>query len=237
MSTIKYKVKDCKSLRIRESPSKKSKTVAYLQEGEYVNCIRGASKKAEGIVWYKCNKGYLSSKYLKRITPNYIKNVTKYEDIVYNEIVKIGCQHKGGADSYDGIKSKKITTCASAVSAVLQLAGVLKKNSLISHTPRSNNGKNKTTIAKAISGVDNLISGTYDIHRVNAFYKSMPSAYKKKGVILVYDSNIAIIADDGYIYSCNNGSSQLKNGKYIKDKMKSGYCFTSKILYVIVPRN
>lgn len=236
MSTIKYQVVHCKSLRIRSNPSKKAKTVAYLQEGEYVNCIRGESKRAEGIVWYKCNKGYLSSKYLKRITPNYLKRVSSYSDLVYNEIVKLGCNHKGSANSYNEIKSKKITTCASAVSAVLQLAGVLKKDTLINHTPKSD-GKNKTTISKAISGVDNLISDTYIIVRVNTLYKNLQSAYKKKGVVLVYDSNIAIIADDGYIYSCNNGSSQLKDGKYIKNKMKSGYCFTSKILYVIVPKD
>ena len=236
MSTIKYQVVHCKALRIRSAPSKKAKTIAYLQEGEYVNCIRGESKRAEGIVWYKCNKGYLSSKYLKRITPNYLKRVSSYSDLVYNEIVKLGCNHKGGANSYNEIKSKKVTTCASAVSAVLQLAGVLKKDTLINHTPKSD-GKNKTTISKAISGVDNLISDTYIIVRVNTLYKDLQSAYKKKGVVLVYDSNIAIIADDGYIYSCNNGSSQLKDGKYIKNKMKLGYCFTSKILYVIVPKD
>ena len=234
MRKIKYQVVNCTSLRIRKSPSKSSKTVDFLQMGDYVNCYKGQSKKVDGITWYKCSKGYISNKYLKRISPNYLKRVTRYEDIVYNEIVKIGCEHKGGAESWDEIRKKKITTCASAVSAVLQQAGILKKGTLISHTAK---GGNKNTITKAISGVNNLISGTYDIVAVNTVFSKLKSSYNKKGIVYVYDSNIAINAGDGYIYSCNNGSGQLKNGRYVKDKMKSGYCFTSKILYLIVPRD
>ena len=83
----------------------------------------------------------------------------------------------------------------------------------------------------------NLISGTYRIVRVNRLFKDIQPKYNKKGIVYVYDSNIAINAGDGYIYSCNDGSTQLENGKYIKNKMRGGYCFTSKILYAIIPNN
>lgn len=232
---IKYQVINCTSLRIRKSPSIYSPTIGYLQKGNIISCVKGYSKKANGITWFKCSKGYVSSKYLKRITPNYLKRVSSYSDLVYNEIVNIGCKHEGGATSWDNIKNKKKTTCASAVSAVLQLSGILKENTLINHTPK---GGTKDSVTKAISGVENLVPNTYDIVPVNATFKQISiSKYKQKGVVYIYDSNIAINAGDGYIYSCNNGSSQIKNGKYVKDKMKSGYCFTSKILYLIIPRD
>lgn len=231
---IKYRVVNCESLRIRKSPSKTAKTVGYCNKGDIVNIVKDKSKKAEGITWLKCTKGWLSSNYLQRITPNYRKNVTKWEDIVYNKIIEIHCKHKGGAYSYEDIKRKKITTCSSAVSAVLQEAGVLKKGKLVGHTPKK---VAKVTISQSISGAKNLISGTYRIVRVNRLFKDIQPKYNKKGIVYVYDSNIAINAGEGYIYSCNDGPTQLENGKYIKNKMRGGYCFTSKILYAIIPNN
>lgn len=232
MGIIKYKVVNCKYLTIRQRPTKESKAVAYLKAGDIVNVIRNKSVKTNNNVWHKCTKGYVSSKCLKRITPNYLKRVTKNADLVYNKIVKIGCKHKRGAYSYADIKKKKITTCATAVSAVLQESGILKQNKLIDHTPR---GGTKSTISQCLTGTKNLINGTYRIVKVMSLYKDIPSIYNKKGVVYVYDSNIAVNAGDGYIYSCNNGETQLDNGHYVKNKMKSGYCFTHKILYAIVP--
>ncbi len=234
MTYIKYQVVNCNSLTIRKSPSKESKAVGYFHKDDIINVIKEKSKQSGGILWQKCDKGYVSNNYLKRITPNYLKRVTKNAELVYNKIVEMGCKHKGGAYSYDDIKRKKITNCASAVSAVLQESGVLKANKLIDHTPKS---KIKLTLSQSVTGTKNLINGTYRIVKVNCLYKKLPSKYNKSGIVYVYDSNIAINAGGGYIYSCNNGPSQLKAGRYIKNKMNSGYCFTSKILYAIIPND
>ena len=233
MKKVKYRVINCKILTIRKKPSKESKAVGYLKHGQTVNIIKGKSKKVNGTTWRKCSKGYISGKYLQKITPNYLKRVQKNADIVYNAIVEIHCKHKGGALSWADIKKKKVTTCSSAVSAVLQESGVLKKGTLISHTPA---GNKHDSIKSVIIGKDNLISGTYKICKVNKTFKNLDPEYQEKGIVYVYDSNIAISAGNNYIYSCNNGTSQLKEGRYIKDKMNSGYCFTQKILYVIIPR-
>lgn len=235
---LKYQVINAQSLCYRKQPSLKGKVVGYFHAGDKITVVKGWSKVADGIKWFKLksnnNHYYVSSKYLKRITPNYLEKVTKLEEIVYNKIVEIGCKHKGGAYSYEEIKSKKITNCASAVSAVLQDAGVLKKGKLINHTPKK---KYKITLSQSISGTSDLISGTYRIVKVNRLYKDIKPEYNKKGIVYVYDSNVAINAGDGYIYSCNNAPSQLKDGRYIKNKMKGGYCFTSKILYAIIPND
>ena len=232
MSTIKYQVVNCNSLTIRKSPSKKSKAVGYLKNGDYINVIKNKSKTAEGILWHKISKGYVSNNYLKRITPNYLKRVQKNADLVYNKIVEMKCKHKGGAYSYDDIKKKRITNCGSAVSAVLQESGVLKKGRLVNHTPKATH---KQTVCECITGTNSLISGTYRIVKINSLYKDISPSYKKKGIVYVYNSNIAINAGDDAIYSCNNGWSQQNNGIYIRNRMKSGYCFTNKILYAIIP--
>lgn len=231
---IKYQVVNCNSLTIRKAPSIEAKAVGYLHKGDIVNIVQGKSKQGSGILWHKCDKGYVSSNYLKRITPNYLKRVQKNAELVYNKIVEIGCRHKGDAYSYDDIKRKKITNCASAVSAVLQESGVLKTDKLVDHTK---SGKLKLTLSQSVSGTNNLIKDTYRIVRVACLYKDLPTKYKQSGIVYVYDSNIAINAGDGYIYSCNNGETQLKDGRYIKNKMKAGYCFTHKILYAIIPNN
>lgn len=161
----------------------------------------------------------------------------KWMPTVYNKIVELGCAHKSGATGYEQIISKKITTCSASVSAVLQKAGVLPSGKLVSHTSADGkSGSTKTTIAKAISGYGNLIAGTYDIVRIGKTYANMSSAYKKAGIVYVQDSNICMCAGDGSIYSTNEGSIQYKNGKYVKDKVSSGYPFTSQILYAIVPK-
>ena len=210
MSYLTYKAK--KTLNARVKPSRKSKVARKVSQGTIIQVIKGKAKIVDGVKWYKAK-------------------------MVYELIIKLGCKHKGGAKTLSQIKQKRITTCATSVSVALQEAGVLRKGKLISHTKRVGSSvavRRKNTIGKAISGTSNLIEGTYKIVKVGKRYKHMPAKYKKPGNVLVYDSNIAIIKNANSIYSCNNANSQKnRSGRYIHNVVKSGYCFTSPILYVI----
>lgn len=243
MSTIKFKV-TAESLNGRAKPSLKGKVVLVLKKNQVINVIRGSEKVADNIKWYKANaKGktfWVSSRYLIRITPKYRSLVLEKAKMVYDLIVKLGCGHKGGAKTLEQLKSKKITTCETSVSVSLQEAGVLRRGTIVGHTKRVGSSvavKKKNTIAKAINGYENLIPGTYKIVKIGKTFKKMPAKYKNPGNVLVYDSNIAIIRDKDSVYSTNNGASQKKNGKYIHDVSKSGYNFTSPILYAILIYN
>lgn len=240
MSYVKFKV-TTDALNARSKPSTNSKVVFTLPRGEIINVVRGASKISDGVKWYKVKaKGktcWVSSKYVKRVTPRYRSLVLQKAKMVYNLIVKLGCKHAGGAKTLSQIKTKKVTTCATAVSVALQEAGVLRKGTLVSHTKRVGSSsaiKKKNTIGKAISGTRNLIPGTYKIVKIGKTFGNMSAKYKKPGNVLVYDSNIAIIRDSQSVYSCNDGASQKKNGKYKSDIARSGYNFTSPVLYCIV---
>ena len=231
MNTLQYKVIGADSLCVRSKPTLKGKVVSYLHKGNTCQIVRGWSKTADGIKWFKLQSGrYVSSRYLQRITPNYLQRVADASDRVYSAVLY--CKHAAGAYSLADIIAKKKTTCATSASAAMQIAGICKPGKLVSHTKA---GGHKLTKKSAISGMENLIMDRCGIIRANKKFKDLPAKYKKKGMVYVYDSNIAICAGDSMIYSTNNGSSQLVNGKYVKVKMKSGYCFTSKILYVIAP--
>ena len=233
MNTLQYKVIGADSLCVRSKPTLKGKVVSYLHRGNTCQIVRDWSKTADGIKWFKLQSGnYVSSRYLQRITPNYLQRVADASDRVY--AAAVGCRHASGSCSYAEIVAKKVTTCASTASAAMQIAGICKPSKLVSHTKA---GGTKLTKKSAISGIENLIMNRCGIVRVNKRFKDLPSKYRKKGMVYVYDSNIGIYAGNNMIYSTNNGSSQLKNGRYIKDRMSSGYCFTSKVLYVIAPND
>ena len=238
MTLIRYKVTGCKSLTVRKKPSKEAKVAYYLKENDLVDIVKGYSSTNNGIIWYKIQKNnqinYVSSTYLIRITPNYLKRVVNNVDNIYNLIIKIGCKHGSGATSLTTLKTKKSTTCGISASIVLQEAGLLKPNKLITHSKK---GTNKSTPAKAIVGYKNLDLTKCQIIKINKKYSNINKKYKRKGIIYIYDSNVAINGGNNYIYSCNNGSSQLKNGKYIKNKMNKGYCFNNNILYAIIPND
>lgn len=244
MALIKYKV-TASELNVRVKPSTESKVVTTLKLGTLVDVVRGKSKAVKGTKWFKIKLDskycWICSKYVKRITPRYRSLVAQKAKLVYQTIINVGCKHKSGAKTLAQIKSKKVTTCATAVSVSLQEAGVLKKGTIIGHTKRMGSSvglKKKNTIDKAITGYKNLIPNTYKIVKIGKTFNKMPLKYKKAGNVLVYDSNIAIIRDAHSVYSTNNGASQKnKQGKYINDIAKSGYNFTSPILYVIVIYN
>lgn len=168
---------------------------------------------------------------------NFRNLVADEADVVYGEIVELGCTHATGSKCLEDIRKTKKTTCNASVSSTTQRAGISKTGKIVGHTPKDGQGgKTKTTPAKAIKGIEYLIPGTYDIVEVRQKYDDMPAPLKDAGIIYVQDSNECISAGGGYIRSTNEGSGQMKNGKYVNTKVKSGYPFTSPILYAIVPR-
>ena len=243
MKTVKYKV-TAESLTVRKKPSLKGKVFCYVKKGDTVKVIKGKTKVADGIKWrqilLKDKKVWVSAKYVKRTTPNYRNKVIEKAKLVYDTIVKVGAKHQSGAHSLDGIKSKKKTTCATAVSAVLQEAGMLPKGKILSHTKAVGSSKavkKKNSKGKAMSGFGNLKEGTFKCYKVGKSWKHVSAKYKKAGAVLVYDSNIAIYKGDNKFYSANNGSSQ-KDSKGRYKKVVAGvnsYCGTSPVLYVILP--
>ena len=239
MALIKYKV-TADQLNVRSAPSTDSKVVSTLKLGQLVDVVRGKSKTVDGTKWFKIRLSgkyrWASAKYMKRVSPRYRSLVAQKAKLVYQTVIDVGCRHKSGAKTLSQIKTKKVTTCATSVSVALQEAGVLRKGTLISHTKAVGSSKavkQKNTIAKAISGTSHLIPGTYKIIRVGKTFKNMSDLYKKPGNVLVYDSNIAIIRDAESVYSTNNGGSQLKNGRYVNNIARTGYNFSSPVLYVI----
>ena len=242
MEYLKYKVVDAQSLCYREKPTLKGKVVGYLHEGDKVTIVKDWSKKVDDITWFKLKSNdkyfYVSSKYLKRITPNYLARVSKYSDDVYAQIIALGCKHQYGVTNYDGLKKKRIVTCGVAVSIVLQLSGMLEEGKLINHTDAANNPlKKKVTLPQTVTGINNLDKSTFTVQRVAKDFASLPAKFKKKGAIYIYNSNMAIYAGNNAIYSCNNAESEMRDGKYIKDKVTNGYCFTNPIIYVIMPND
>lgn len=242
MRLLKYKVIEANALTVRKSPSKNGAIAFYLKKNDIISIVEGWNKTVDSIKWYKMKKGndyyYVSSKYLERITPNFRELMANAAKDVYNAVIKYQCKHQSGAKNFEQLKKQKRTTCAVSVSCAAQIAGILKKDKILSHTKAvgSSKAKRKNTEAKAVSGYKNLEKGTYDKYKIMKKFKDAPDKIKKPGAIFVYDSNIAVYKGDGVIYSTNNGGSQKKNGKYVKDTAKSGYCFTSPILFAYVPK-
>ena len=80
-----------------------------------------------------------------------------------------------------------------------------------------------------------LLQKSPEVKMIGKTFGHMSAKYKKPGNVLVYDSNIAIIRDSHSMYSCNDGASQKdKHGRYKSDITRSGYNFTSPVLYCIV---
>ena len=171
---------------------------------------------------------------------NYRQLAAKAAVKTYNAVISNKCKHKGGSKKFSDLASKKVITCSAAMSIVLQLAGCLPEGKLVSHTKATGlNGtaltKQKNTVGKSMTGSTYLTH--CDLIRVDKLYKELPREFKAAGVCYVYDSNNAVSAGGGKIYSCNNSSRQL-NGKkqYKMNLMSDGYCFTHRILYCIVPK-
>lgn len=246
MKTKTYTVTGKSGANLRALPSGKSKIVTTLPKGADCTVIAdfSASNTAGGTTTkYLCIKHggqylWAAAGLLGEQKETHLESAAKWAKVVYGKIAALGCKHKGGAASYEEICEKKITTCSTSVSAVLQKAGVLKMGGKLGHTKADGHGgKTKTTAKKAIYGLEYLIPGTYTIVKIGKKYADMDEKYKKAGIVYVQDSNICISAGGGYIYSTNQGSIQYKNGKYVCTRVKSGYPFRAKILFAIVPKD
>jgi len=247
MTTKTYTVTGKSGANLRELPSGKSKIITMLPKGADCTVIAdfSASNTDGKATKYLCVQH--GGKYLwcaaslltvKAAKVDHLAQSAKWAKTIYDKIVALGCKHKGGATSYEEICTKKVTTCSTSVSAVLQKAGVLRHGKKLGHTKADGHGgKTKTTAAKAIYGLEYLIPGTYTIVKLFKKYSELPEKYKKAGIVYVQDSNICISAGGGYIYSTNEGHVQVKGGRYVCTRVKSGYPFTSKILYAIVPKS
>lgn len=189
---------------------------------------------------------------IKQKNQNYQQLCLRSEKAVYDDIVKYKCRHKGGAYTHEDIIKKRITTCTGAVTAALVEAGLIKKGKRINHKPGIGGGaenilKKKNTIAKSMTGYENLDKTKCDVYYVGAKnWAHMPSRYKVPGAAYIQDSN-------GFMYqgkkngkdvnrSCNNSGAQVKADSkgvkryYNNTMIESGYTFKSPILVAIIPK-
>lgn len=157
---------------------------------------------------------------------------------VYQRIYELKALHKeaSGVVSLATLEECRRISCNRAASIVLQMAGVLSVGKLIGHTDSDGKGgSTKTTMPKAVTGYQNLIPGTYTMERVNCVFQKLPEKYKNAGVVYVQDSNVCVSAGGGKIYSCNQSGKRYGEGGEAVLR-SSGYPFTAKILYIIVPK-
>ena len=178
----------------------------------------------------------------KQVKIDFLSLAAKGADAVYGIVIDRGCKHKSGIKTYAEMLEKKAVSCASSASIAYQLASILPVGKGVNHTKAVGGSDwnikwRKPDIARAMKGCDNLPEDRVEIEWVGKLYSELPAKYRKKGIMYVQDSNVCICAGGGAIYSCNNAKSQLDSkGRYIKDKVRNGYPFSSPILVVIVPK-
>lgn len=242
-----YEVVNCYALNIRQGASIESKIIDTVKNGDILQVVTpNAVVEITDIkrIWHKVKYnnqyGYVNASYTK--VKDYLSIVANNSKKVYNKIIDVGCIHKSGAKTYSEMITKKIATCGTFVSIVLQLSGLIPNKKIISHTIKNGNESNcinkKNTVSKAILNSDNLINGTCSIIKIGKTYSKMNDKYKKEGITYVYNSSICINAGNDSIYALLNANYQKKNNKYTKIKLKGNYYpFSHKILYAIVPNS
>lgn len=157
--------------------------------------------------------------------------------LVYTKIYKNKLPHRQRrrlklATRLKNIKRGYSITCNASASISLQQILCLKPGKLVRHTKSNKKAKGRN-ISTYMKGKANLIN--CNVYYVNKTFKRLPKKYKPKtGAVYIYDSNAATYSGDGkHIWSCNNIIYYTKKGDVFK---KSGYCFTSPIKIVILPR-
>lgn len=172
------------------------------------------------------------------VTSSYLNRVASNAKYVYGLIEKLHCRHAIGTTSLAELKQKKKVTCNSSASVALQLSGILPTGKTMGHTPSKggNPVQRKNTVSKAIKKKNLLKSGTYTIVRAGTTFSKLPAKYKQAGMVYIQDSNMCISAGNGYVYSCNQSSNEMKAGRYYKTRVNTGYPFSHAILYIIVPK-
>lgn len=134
----------------------------------------------------------------------------------------------GKVDSLSTLKQYKALSCNRMVSITLQEAGLLPKGCIVAHTDKR---AGKKSITDAVTGTAKLKH--CKLYWVNKLYKDLPEKWKRAGVVYFYNSNAAISAGGGKIWSCNRSSGHryAGTGDYLRT---GGYPFT-RILGVIEP--
>ena len=157
--------------------------------------------------------------------------------IVYTKVYKAKLPHRHHrklkvATKIQNIKKGYSVTCNSTASMSLQQICCLKPGKLVRHT-KSNKRAKGSKISTYMTGRGNLIG--CNVYYVNKKFSKLPKKYKPKtGAVYIYDSNAATYSGDGkHIWSCNTNSYYTTKGSVFR---KSGYCFTSPIKVVILPR-
>lgn len=172
------------------------------------------------------------------VSLSHLERASKASDFVYKKVYDLKALHEsaGKVVSLETLEQYKRISCGRSASIVLQLAGVLPVGKCISHTTSDGKkGATKTTKEKAITGLSNLIEGTYTLKRVNCLYKDLPAECKEKGVVCIQDSNVFTMAGNNKAYSCNQTGKHYGEGGQAVLK-SSGYTQTTPILYCIIPK-
>ena len=184
---------------------------------------------------------------------NYMKNVQKWVDKVYETIYYTGCWHKKPhPTSLEDMKEKKTISCGWSVSITYQQAGLLEKGKKISHTPACGIHNDmeglkkyydvpdlKKSLELTMTHPERLKKGSCDLVKVMKKYKELPAWLQQKGVLYVQNSNICISAGNQKIYSCNSSNKQYGPGKskVLRVDKDGEYAFRSLILWAVVPRS
>lgn len=164
----------------------------------------------------------------------------------YGDICKFRCKHKWGAMTLAEIKQKRIATCNTSAGVSGQQSGIFKDDDFPRHTNRT--GKTGKELLKVKRSLSSCVSHSNAINSDKAewvfagcLFKDLPPELQRRGNIYYYDSNAAVSAGNGNIFSTNNSASQLdSSGRYYsldKVTVKSGYCFTNIILWVAHPKS
>lgn len=152
--------------------------------------------------------------------------------VVFETVVAVQAKHKGGANTIEAIKKKKVATCSGTASAYLNMIGCLSGGG-IGHTKAVKNGNSKNTISKAMSG---NVKGLKNckIVKVMKPWKEVPSWLKRKGNVGIQNSNAFVVKSDSSFYNCNlTGCKYVKMSQIIKGI--NSYCGKNAVLYMVVP--
>lgn len=162
-------------------------------------------------------------------------------DVVYKEVVDQRCKHKiSGCRSrtFSDLKKYHDINCNRSMDLVLQGAGCLPKGKTFGHRGPTGNiwgDGGKKTKSKIMYGSERLKN--CEIYKSHCKFKNLPAKYKQKGVAYIYNSDGAVSAGNGHIYSCNirNHSKYTRYSQVLHKGGRRDYPLNALILYCIRP--
>lgn len=206
----------------------------------------GWGKLKSGVGWiYLGNPSYCTVQNTQKTQKiNYGQKVYDGAVKTYGTVCTVKCKHKSGAKTLAEIKSKKVTTCNTSSFVSGKEGGIFKGTAVTGHTAAT--GKNGSALLKVKKTLSQCVKNSNALDTTRAkwvfagcTYDKLPAELKEPGNIYYYDSNSAVSAGGGKIFSTNNSGDQLNSEKCYYDMSKvtrtSGYCFTHTILWVAHP--